>query len=181
MAKRVFTIKETGLRFKVGYSLRPKWDDLRAVLLYLQNKGKVGADLFPYLDGGIENTTKDTIHELVPEMLFNAGQYYKHYREPIKACLWVIAWYNHIWLSGPRPNVVKRARRLRSLPTAIFKCPMCGEHWFAPRRLRTQGAALTAFSKWLVTHSRAKYHDDKITGRLPYLYQGEVQGKESVK
>jgi len=165
--KRRYTIKDTGRKFIMGESIRPKWDDLRAVVLIL-DKADLGRFLWPTMNIGIGTANRNQIEAAVPEILSNARFIIPRFTPPQKACLWIVAWYNHIWLGGTRPDLRSRPRLKRSIPTMMFKCPMCGDHWYPPRRVKTQGAGMRLFAKWIVKHSRVKYHEGKVTNRFVY-------------
>ncbi len=165
--KHRFTIKKTGRKFVLGESIRPKWDDLRAVVLILDRQD-MGRFLWPTFNIGMGTANRNQIEAAVPEMLSNARFITRSLDVPQKGCLWIVAWYNHIWLGGPRPRIKTRPRLKRSAPTMMFKCPMCGDHWYPPRRVKTQGAGMRLFAKWVVKHSRVKYHEGKVTKRFIY-------------
>lgn len=171
MDKTRFTIKLTGRKFQLGDSIRPKRDDLIGVLISLE-KMDMARFLWPTQSERVKSASFATIEQMVPEALANARFLHRPI-EPIRACLWIVAWYNHIWLGGVRPNIKGRVRQIITLAPARFKCPMCGEPYFVPQAFKNQDAAIRSFSRWLVTHSRVKYHKNKPTGRLPRRFGPE--------
>jgi hypothetical protein len=177
--KTRYEIKKTGRKFVMGESIRPKWADLRAVVLILDQQD-MGRFLWPTMNIGIGTANKAQIEAAVPEILSNARFIVPSLTAPQKGCLWIVAWYNHIWLGGPRPKITMRPRLKRSAPTMIFKCPMCGDHWYPPKRIKTQGAAMRLFAKWIVKHSRVKYHDNKVTKRFIYRAEPWAENKPSI-
>ena len=165
--KRKYELGATGLKFVMGESMRPRRADLK-VAVQILDREDLGRFLWPTANIGIGTANLAQLEALVPEMLANARFIPQRFTPKQKACLWIVAWYNHIWLGGVRPDMRSRPRRKISVAPAHFKCPMCGEHWYPPRRVKTQGAAIRAFSVWLKKHSRVKYHEGKETGRLQY-------------
>ncbi len=165
--KRKYELKKTGLKFTYGESMRPKWDDLRHAVLIL-DRADLGRFLWPTMNIGMGTANRNQIEAAVPEILSNARFILPRFDLQQKALLWLIAWYNHIWMGGTRPDMRSRPRLKWSIPSAIFKCPMCGDHWYPPRRVKTQGAAIRAFAVWMKSHSRVKYHDGVRTKRLAY-------------
>ena len=176
MSKTKFTIKLTGREFILGDSIRPRRSDLIGVLVALE-KMDMARFLWPTQKERVNSASLATIEQMVPETLANARFLHKPI-EPIKACLWIVAWYNHIWLGGVRPNSGRRSIRIVTVAPAKFRCPMCGEPYFVPQKFKNQDAAIRSFSKWLVTHSRVKYHKNKPTGRLPRKFGPESSYKD---
>lgn len=175
--KTRYEIHKTGRKFIMGESIRPKWDDLRAVVLILDQQD-MGRFLWPTMNIGMGTANRNQIEAAVPEILSNARFIVPSLTAPQKGCLWIVAWYNHIWLGGPRPRIKVRPRLKRSAPTMMFKCPMCGDHWYPPKRVKTQGAGMRLFAKWIVKHSRVKYHEGKVTKRFVYRMEEPVVRKK---
>ena len=161
-----FEIKETGRKFAIGDSMRPSWDDLRAVMITLE-KMDLARFLWPTLNTGVKGASRVQVEAAVPEALANARMIMSRLDEPTKGCLWVLAWYNHIWMGGIRPNMKERPPTIRVMAPARFRCPICGEPYFFTRQTKDQGAAIRQYNKWLQTHSRVRYHNRKPTKRLP--------------
>ncbi len=166
MSEQRYTLGATGLKFSIGDSIRPKGTDVIGALLFLE-KHDMARFLWPTQQIRVKGMNAAEIHSTVPECLANAILVKYKLDDPLKAALWIVAWYNHMWLGGVRPSTASRAPRVYSLPKVWFKCPMCGDHYYPPNRMVNQDAAIRAFSKWLVTHAKVSYHKNKITTRLP--------------
>jgi len=124
--------------------------------------------LWATMDIGVLGATRVQVEAAVPEALANARMIVHNMTEPIKGCLWVMAWYNHIWMGGIRPNMKDRPPTVRVMAPARFRCPMCGEPYFFTKPVKNQDAAIRMFNKWLLGHATVRYHKNKPTKRLPH-------------
>lgn len=152
--------------FTIGSSIKPDWNVVRTVLtkLYLLGYGK---DL---LGSNDEASTlawgnRKQLEYYVPLMCrlidsaLVAEKYEAQLHPQLISIAYVLAWYWHFNLGGPRP-IYEPARYHRKVSVRIeWRCPVCTKEFKPSARLVHIEPKYNAYIKWLTRHGK-EYHKE---------------------
>ena len=172
-------IQGTSLDFSIGDALSPTWDDLRIVVRKIWELGYAPLLLPENVEGTVLVAgNREQLHSLVPLLIqnihgaFERGKIQVDDEYRIVGIGYVMAWYWHKWLGGPRPAVGGTQRRFRPVyqTDILLTCPFCGKVAPVPERFKKSSSRSKYFIEWLTRHN-AEYHkwDIKYNLRKEYL------------
>jgi hypothetical protein len=158
----------TGVAFRIGAPISPKWEDLYYVIQSLYNRGYLKNICPPGMTEDLVITSgQNQIEYMVAGFLraidagFDTGKYTPEKDYALLACAYVLAWYWHIRLGGPRPyfnsstHYHSRPKIYQDIPE--LRCPFCTKIWKPdPKFVRTQVIA-KLYHAWLGKHYK-EYH-----------------------
>lgn len=153
------------LTFTVGESIRPTIEDVRYVLQKLY-KSKYVNDVTPEwaVPELLVRASVEETRTLLPAVLTGVNDIieYQEYEHQdlyfLCICAYVLAWYDHLNLGGPRPIVeAEREKRTVShhkLPRleVVLRCEYCNKVFTPPAHLVRYEKVAQAYLKWLPKH-----------------------------
>jgi hypothetical protein len=163
------TLSRTGASYTLGQdSMNPKWVDAYHMFQLLQERGDWHRVMpgEPLPEDMLVGATKAQLEHLIPmvvltgdQLVFN-GIIDMDADPQFVAIMWVLSWYWHIHMGGPRPLSRPEYRNKVSPIKGIspdFICPVCGRIYEPPAHFIKIAAMYRAWCKWLVRHGR-DYH-----------------------
>ncbi len=158
----------TGLTFHMGASISPKWQDAYYCVHSLYDRGYLKSLLPPGLD---ESTAigmgEEATNYIIPSIIrsidngFDAGKYTVAKDYALIALVYILAWYWHIRLGGPRPFITSSThytpRPKVYQKTPELRCPFCTKPFVPNPRYKSSGVIFKQWIVWLQKHA-AQYH-----------------------
>lgn len=168
-------ISDAGLEFAIGDEINPTWDQLRICLRKLWELGYGDYVVPPNVSAStLAAGNQEQLEVMVPYILqrvneakergkLDTGDEFK-----VIAIAYVIAWYWHMKLRGPRP-IEPEGRPKRYHPIyqteVILACPFCGKRYDPPKNYKKSSSRSRAWIQWLIRHNR-DYHKWQMTYQI---------------
>ncbi|MDD1640830.1 MAG: hypothetical protein LUQ68_04775, partial [Methylococcaceae bacterium] len=168
---RINHFHATGLTFSIGDEIKPSYQDVVLMLKHLYTGGyteryRLVQTTIPH-DLLFTGGSKDQYHALVPQIVRNAEwlvqtgslDVYDEYNYRLIVAVYVLSWYWHHVLGGPKPAVggLKETHIRKIIQNEPLQCPVCYKKYCPPPKLVTQEAKAWSFLGWLPTHF-VEYH-----------------------
>lgn len=153
-------------QFVIGEVAKPDWDVVRTVLNKTYQLG-YAKDLLGSEDDAstLAWGNKEQLEYYVPLMcrlIDNAlvlGKYEAALHPQLIAIAYILAWYWHFNLGGPRPIFEPKRYHKKTMVRIEWRCPVCTREYEPPKNLVRIEAKYNAYVKWLNRHG-VEYHKE---------------------
>ena len=158
----------TGLSFHMGAPISPKWADAYYCIHTLANRGYLKDLLPPGLDESTSlGMSEEASNHIIPGIIraidngFDTGKYTVANDYALVAVVYVLAWYWHIRLGGPRPFITSSAHYASKVKvyqnTPELGCPFCTKRFIPNPRYKRASVIFGQWVTWLTSHAKT-YH-----------------------
>jgi hypothetical protein len=165
---------KSGMEFTMGYAINPDFKDIRYVVRVLWDFGITDKVVPGVSLETVLGSDKASVESLVPliirmvERQVEEGEIEWPLPGRVEVCLYVLGWYWHRRLGGPKYTALYevRARTKNYGQIPFLGCPFCHKSYKPHKRFKRQSVVFKNWLVWLLKHSIEYHKWDALTARF---------------